>query len=405
MKKIFSASLFILYFLSGFCQQSGIKRLTPDQFVILPWGWTKGDLAVYKDIYDCGFNLAGFVGTDDLNKVAQAGLKAIVMDRTIEVNDKEAGISLEEISKRVNGIAGKTAGNKAVFGYYLRDEPGAAVFPGLKNWKDAWTKAAPEALAYINLFPNYANNEAQLQSKDYLDYLERYVSIVKPSFISYDNYSLMNDGTLKKGYFDNLGAVRNIALKNNIPFWNIVLSNTHFIYIEPSYASLCFQLYTTLAYGGKGISYFTYFAPDFGNYRFAPVDQFGHKTPTWYILQNVNLQMHAIGQTYTKLKSVNVFHYPKIEECPDGLESSHFLSSLKGDHLLVGEFEDPGNTPYIIVVNKSIAKSQALDVTFKEKGSIWQVNNYTGASEPWTGERVWIAPGQGTILFLKREKN
>jgi len=212
----------------------------------------------------------------------------------------------------------------------------------------------------------------------------------------------MNDGTVRKGYFENIGAVRNIALKNRIPFWNIVLSNTHFTYIEPSYASLCFQLYTTLAYGGRGISYFTYFAPDIGNYRFAPIDQFGHKTPTWFILQNINLQIHAVGQVYTKLKSVNVFHFPKSEECPDGLESSRFLSSLNGDNLLVGEFENAEGTPFLIVVNKSLIKSQAIDVTFKEKGAVYQVNNYTGATDLWTGERKWLAPGQGRILFLKK---
>jgi len=72
---------------------------------------------------------------------------------------------------------------------------------------------------------------------------------------------------------------------------------------------------------------------------------------------------------------------------------------LTGDNLLVGEFEDINETPYIIVVNKSLVKSQYVDLSFKDQGTIYQINNYTGDSEPWSGEDKWIAPGQGRILL------
>ena len=71
------------------------------------------------------------------------------------------------------------------------------------------------------------------------------------------------------------------ALRHALPFWNIVLSNAHFNYAEPTPAGFRFQAYTTLAYGARGISYFTYFAPPAGDYRLAAIDQFGNKTATW----------------------------------------------------------------------------------------------------------------------------
>jgi len=405
MKKLFTACFFALSLSMCLSQEKEAFRLSPDEFVILPWGWTSGDPSVFKDIYDCGFNLAGFVSIEDLEKVSRAGLKAILSERSTNVGDPELALSDAEISGRVNEITSETAGKDAVFGYYLKDEPGTNAFSGLRRWKDAWEKAAPGAVPYINLFPNYASNENQLHAKNYYDYLEKYVSAVKPSFISYDNYSLMADDSIRKGYFENLGAVRAIALKNDIPFWNIVLSNAHFNYAEPSYAGLCFQLYTTLAYGGRGISYFTYFAPKVGNYRFAPVDQFGNKTTTWDILRNVNLQIHAIGRVYGKLKSVNVFHFPVSDECPNGLASSRFLSSLNGENLVVGEFEDENKTPHIIIVNKSLEQSQRVDFTFREKGEVLQINSYTGREQPWSGENIWLAPGHGRIIFLKKQQS
>lgn len=387
---------------SAFSQTEKPSRLSPEEFVIIPWDWPTGDPATLKDLYDCGFNVAGFVAIEDLDAVAQAGMKAIVSDPSTRISKSDMELSEEEISKRVRAIAMKTAQNPIVFGHYMIDEPGASMFPYLKKWKDAWSENDPKALAYINLFPNYANNDDQLNSENYEDYLEKFVSIVKPEFISYDNYSINSDLTVGKSYYKNLAAVRNIALKNNIPFWNIVSSMAFFKLTEPTYSSLCFSLYSTLAYGGKGICYFKYFSPSIGDFRLAPVDPFGNKTPSWAILQNINLQMHAIGKVYSKLKSLHVFHYNNSSGYSQELASSNFIASVEqGDDLLVGEFEDDAKKPYVIVVNKSLTKSQYVQLTFKAPGTIYQINNYTGSAQPFAGESSWLAPGQGRILFIQ----
>ena len=48
-----------------------------------------------------------------------------------------------------------------------------------------------------------------------------------------------------------------------------------------------------------------------GNYRMAPVDQFGNATQTWDHLQNVNLQIAKLAPTLrlNSMKSI-------ISECP-----------------------------------------------------------------------------------------
>ncbi len=402
MRKIFIIGLFTLNIYSAFSQTKNTARLSPEEFVIIPWDWPTGDSATLKDLYDCGFNVAGFVGMEDLDAVAEAGMKAIVSDNSTRISKSDSELSKEEIGKRVRAISMKTAQNPIVFGHYMIDEPGASMFPYLKKWKDAWSENDPNRLAYINLFPNYANNEDQLNSENYEDYLEKYVSIVKPDFISYDNYSIRSDLTVNNSYYKNLASVRNIALKNNIPFWNIVSSMAFFKLTEPTYSSLCFSLYTTLAYGGKGICYFKYFSPPMGDFRLAPVDPFGNKTPSWALLQNVNLQMHAIGKVYSKLKSVHVFHYTNSNGYSWELASSNFIASVQqGEDLLVGEFVDEAKKPYVIVVNKSLTKSQYVELTFKEPGTIYQINNYTGAANRFTGENCWLAPGQGRILYVQ----
>ena len=370
----------------------------PEDFAILPWNVVSGSDQVYEQIKACGFNLAGFVPPGELDRVSRAGLKAIVFDPSTHVSDYEAALDDGEIERRVKALVRQVGGYPSVFGYYLRDEPGSTLFQGLSRWKAAYKTAAPQALAYINLFPNYAS-QAQMGAGNYDAYIETYIETVHPDVICYDHYAMMDDGSIRDGYFQNLETVRSASQRHDLPFWNIVLGNAHFHYAEPSPATLRFQLYTSLAYGARGISYFTYFAPSTGNYRLAPIDQFGHQTPTWDMLRNVNLQIQNLGPAYVTLKNKHVFHHPEIPPGSAGLETSSLVARLEGGQLLVGEFTSPHGGNYVLVVNKDLQRSTSFDIELKQPGPIQLLNAYTGQPETWSGEQNWLAPGQGMLLF------
>lgn len=371
-----------------------IPRIAPEEFAILPWGTTPGEPEALQGIYDCGFNLAGFMEPQHLDLVQAAGLKAILHGTAV------ADVEADELDERVRSLVERVSGHPAAFGYYLRDEPQAQAYPLLARWVDAYRRHNPEALAYINLLPNYAS-PGQLGVPDYETYLEEYVRIVKPAFISYDHYALMNDGTLRGGYYENLEAVRRVALKHGLPFWNIVLSNGHFRYAEPSEAGMRFQAYTTLAAGARGISYFTYFTPKIGNYRLGPIDQFGHRTPTWEMLRSVNLQIHCLAPHLVKLTSIGVFHHPDVPPGCSGMDATRHISRLGEGDYMVGEFEGPDKAPWVMLVNKSLTQSHALDIGFKMQGEVQQVDPYTGGMRAYSGESIWLAPGQGVLLTVK----
>ncbi len=377
-------------------------RVAPEDFAILAWSWMPGEADVLSEIRDCGFNLAGFVAPESLDAVAAAGLKAIVSDASAHVDDRQEGRDESSIAEVVNALVARTGKHPATYGYYLRDEPNARMFPALARYAAAYRKAAPDTRPYINLFPNYASQK-QLGNATYQDHLEQYVTTVHPPFVSYDHYALMDDGSLRGGYFTNLEAVRAVALAHDLPFWNIVLANAHFSYAEPTAAGLRFQAYTTLAYGGRGISYFTYMTPNSGNYRLAPIDQFGHKTPTWDMLRNVNLQIHALAPTLITLKSVGVFHHPDVPDGCRALADSKYVATLSGTgRFVVGEFEGPDGTPFVMVVNKDLHKLTHFGISFQQSARILQTNSYTGRTSVWQGENNWLAAGQGMLLSLQR---
>jgi len=376
-----------------------IPRLTPEEFPILAWNIASGDKQVFETIRECGFNLAGFVRPNDLDNVAAAELKCIVHDPRTPIR-RDAQLKQSEIDEQVKIYTDRVGTHPAVFGYYLKDEPNAKDFAVLARWAKAFKVATPDKISYVNIFPNYAKSR-QLGTDTYEYYVESFIKTLKLPFLSYDHYALMEDGTLRKGYFSNLEVVRKACLRHKIPFWNTVLSTACVPYAKPTEVGLRFQTYTSLAYGAGGITWFTYFSQTVGNFRMAPIDQFGHKTPTWDMLRRVNLQIHRLGPTYLKLKSVNVFHHPEAPEGCQGIETSKHLSEISGGNLLVGEFVNADNRPAVIVVNKDLRQSACLKLAFRSTGKIRKTNAYLGVSQNFSGEHSWLAPGQGVLLTLE----
>jgi len=370
-------------------------------FPIMIWDGVPGDAATIARIKDCGVTVAGFVAPKDLPAIESAGLKCIVSDARTSGYDW-SHVDEATAKKNVHALVAEVGKSPAVFGYYLRDEPPAGLFPGLATVADLVREAAPGKWPYINLFPNYAE-PWQLQTPDYPTYLEKFVQTCHPPILSYDHYALMEDGSLKDGYWQNLESMRALGLKHNIPFWNIVLANAHFDHPEPTAAGMRFQVYSTLAYGGRGIAYFTYFAPKVGNYRAAAIDQFGNPTPTWDYLRNVNHQVLKLAPTLLKLKSTRVYHFAKTNGCQLPPADS-LLSSAGGDHFMAGEFTCEGDAaPYVMVVNKDLKLSHPVDLHARKPAkSVKLVSPYTGELMPFEGEQIWLAPGQGSLLRVEQ---
>jgi len=373
--------------------------LSPEEFAILPWGWTSATAETLDGIRRCGFNLAGFVQAEDLDLVAATGLKAIVYDANTHVTDEAAVFKQPEIIRRVQALTDRVQHHPALFAYYLRDEPGASIYPGLARWAEAYRAIDPTGRVYINLFPNYALPR-QMNVATYSEYIRSFLEQVAPPFLSYDHYALMEDGSLRSLYFLNLEAIRSAAIEAGLPFWNIILSNAHFEYAEPTPAGLRFQVYTSLAYGVRGISFYTYFTPDVGNFRLAPIDAMGFTTPTWEMVRQVNLQIHRLGRTYLRLNSRHVFHTPDIPPGASNLESSLLLDDIHGGSFVVGEFEATDGRPHILVVNKDLGHSAPVVFRFRQKGRILRTSSSTGVTTPLGSEDSWLAPGQGVLLAL-----
>ncbi len=368
-------------------------------FPIMPWDNPPNDPAVLRELRECGFTIAGFVAPKTLDACRAAGLKAIVKDpRAMSLDWKHFDEALAWTN--LASLVAEVGKHPALFGYYLRDEPSADMFYGLGRTSAILRDVAPGKWPYINLFPNYANQE-QLGTRTYAEHLDQYVAACQPPIISYDHYALMNGGSLREGYWLNLEQIRALAFKHRLPFWNIVLSTAHYDYRVPTDADFRFQIYSTLAYGGRGISYFIYFATQWATNTSA-LDLKGKRTPVWYRMQSVNRQIHKLAPTLLALRSDAVYHFGQPPTGCQGMPATSLVAGVNNTNFMVGDFTHRDGTRYVMIINKDLTYSHVCEPEFRSPPRrIRCVSAQTGKLKPFKDEETWLAPGAGVLLKLE----
>jgi len=402
--------LCLILTLAAAAQSTTPPHAVPRDFAVMAWGDSPSDPNQLRLMHDAGLNISGFCRADDLDSVAAAGLTCFVSDPRASGYDWEKMPPDAELRGKIADLAKEVGAKPALLGFYLRDEPHAALMPGMGKVADMLHAAVPNAWPYVNLFP-YRVSADRLGTPDYDTYVRMLVDTIHQPFLSYDNYSLVN-GEMLDYFFTNLEIVRRLGLETKTPFWNCILANSHFNYMEPSDATFNIQVYSTLAYGGRGIQYFTYVSPEIGNYRLAAIDQFGNKTATWDMLRRINNQIHALAPVMTQLRSMGVYHYPEPPQQGQPLAASRLLKAVRmrqsgmvrspaQARFLVGEFEDAQGKPYFMIVNKDLANSFQFAVDVKQTGGkLTRISPYNGKPEPFSGEMDWLAPGGGVLLRI-----
>lgn len=391
-----------------------------DFFPIMPWGPLRAASSKtllpangLASMADCGFTIGGFVTKIDLRQAERRGLKVLVYpdvaDPRVWTREWKT-LSDQEIGARVRYLIAQGGKSKAVLGYYITDEPGASSFAALAKVVAAVKQLAPGKLAYINLFPGYATigapNLSQLETASFTEYLERFVNEVKPQVLSYDNYMVQYsmDMAGKKAfarYYSDLLEVRRVAQANGLSFWIVVSSNQIRPHTTvPSPANLAFQAYTTLAAGGRGVAWYTYYAR---SYAYAPIDGSGNKTATWRFLQGVNQQIKTLGPLMNQLESTGVFF--SAPSPVDGLPQlpGRLVESIDSDApMMLGEFKNSRNENYCMIVNLSLEKSTRFSLKTAGQPLEGQIiSPEDGHLSPIDHKnRTWLAAGQGALIKL-----
>ncbi len=315
------------------------------------------------------------------------GLWALVNDprTTSEQADHEAWrANLREASAAY-------ARHRSFGGYLLTDEPGTLAFPGLGEASRIVEQVAPGGLSFINLFPDYATTE-QLEAPSYRAYLEAFVAQVRPPVLSFDHYPLLDDGSLGTGYFSNWAEFRRAALAAGVPAWICLQVVGYRGHRHPSAAEILWQANVALAYGAKGMTYFTYWTvegPD--NFTPALIDPQGRPTATYDSAIGINRGLSVMGAHLRPLRSEQVACTGS--STPAGLDTftpDRWVAGVAGDPAILARFspESGGAAEHwLLLTTLSPGEPANVDLKFGEA--------VTGVAEldPALGRLTYVSGG------------
>jgi hypothetical protein len=358
---------------------SSVARADEPQFTISYWCGPHGKfntLERYQEIKDANFTLAfpscGGMSVDDNRKMLDycqsVGLKALVMDGRMvhAIGGSEAN------KNTLDAIIKDYSDHPALFGYHIVDEPGAGAFPGLGEVVAYLKEKDPKHPGYINLLPTYGRDFGVLGTATYEEHVRKYADIVKPFAISYDHYHFTYKGGDRPDFFENLWTVRKVALEHKLPFWNIVLVTQHFDYRHLNEAELRFEAMQTLAFGAKGLLWFTYWMPAIEGWKHSIINADGTRDPHYDIVKKINADVLAIGNELIKCDSTEVFQpgtavttAPSIaaNSPPRKPSANSPIKVLDEADLTVGVFKAKDDKRLALIANRNYkgeTKSRAL---------------------------------------------
>jgi hypothetical protein len=305
----------------------------------------------------------------------------------------------------------------AVWGYGLRDEPSAVDFPKLKAMSEGVRQARPGKLAYINLFPNYANTE-QLGAESYEAHVRQFIEVVEPAVLSMDHYPLFHPGRDgRTGYCENLAIFRTLSQEAGIPFWNFFNTMPYGHQTDPTEGQLRWQIYTSLAYGAKGVLYFCYYTPRGKEFPKggAIIQQDGRRTRHYGEAQRINGALKNLGPALMQLTSTEVRRISeeagdKASEKLSGLPITN-LSRHKVDppmDYLIGAFRHEDGRRAVLLNNYRFAYTAWPTVTFDAPlESVLEVDQGTGEvrqvlddSPDMDGIQISLGAGEGRLFLM-----
>jgi hypothetical protein len=272
--------------------------------IVTYWAGPPMTDAVATQMADGGWNLV-WSTEKDLELVRQHGLRAQLQDPLLVPTTLDSPAQQEKLDSLIERVRH----HPALYSYFITDEPNAAEFPALGRLVAHLRERDPAHLAYINLFPTYASNQ-QLGTKGgtvtaYEEHLRQFLEVVKPDLISYDHYQFTTRGDSDQ-YFLNLAMIRKAAAGAGVPFLNIVQACTWTSSMRvPSGDEMRYLVYTTLAYGAQGISYYVYsHTGHTGGIALAD----GTPTLLYDALKLLNREFVAIARELQPLHVVGVYH-------------------------------------------------------------------------------------------------
>jgi len=380
---------------------STIEPLDKATMPILAWYSIPPEYATldrYKELKKAGFtiNFSHIYSLEDalqsLDLARQAGIKVMFTCGDALNNDTE-------------NVVRQVKDHPALCGYFLRDEPTGADFPALAAWAGRIRAVDPDHEIYLNLLPNYAGEE--MLGSTYEEYVKKFTSTVNTTMLSFDHYPVLENGSVRDYWWNNLEIISREAAAAGLPMWAFALSTAHHPYPVATQASLRLQLYTDLAYGAQCLQYFTYWCPTPGTWDFhdAPIAEDGTKTAVYDLVKEMNKEIQARAGVWVGCKVQKVYHTgseipPGVTELTEPMPEPLKKLDTKGHGALISFLEN-GRYRYAMLVNRSHLEGFDYTISFtKDVAQVYEDGSVVAI--PGRSANRHLDPGDCAIFRMAK---
>jgi hypothetical protein len=209
-------------------------------------------------------------------------------------------------------------------------------------------------------------------------------------------------------YWHNLEIQRRLCMKAGVPFNQIIVSLKHMGYRECSEADLRWQVYTSLAYGSRGIQYFNYWDVKelawAGALAIMTMD--GKRDVKYEYVKRINNRIKLLGPTLVRLASTGVYCTDPLPPGTQRLPPGQPVKQAEGGPMVLGFFKDIEGKQYVFVINRSFSAGITAKLTTDHRmASASEVLQDTEkpplvVALNQTGLEVPLEAGEGRLFLL-----
>jgi hypothetical protein len=232
-----------------------------------------------------------------------------------------------------------------------------------------------------------------------------------------DHYPMFKpDADSRDNYCADLAVMREHALRAGIPFWNFFNTMPYGPHTDPTEAQLRWQVYSSIAYGAKGVLYFCYYTPGPGG-EFpkggAIIETNDRRTRHYYQARRLNEQLVNLGPTLMKLTSTGVYRVGPEDVPAEVLKDTPIKDIVRQDvdpanDYLVGAFTHEDGRRAVMLNNYRYAISAWPTVVFDvPDDQVMEIDKWTGKEVPaiddspgMDGLQLSLEDGEGRLFLL-----
>lgn len=310
--------------------------------------------------------------------------------------------------------------DQSVMGIFLGDEPEIGQLSNVKKWTGFFNTNYTQQPTFYNLLPRYGTFA---DDADYENYLDKYINENVTGFVSVDHYPFKDNEPFKNTYFYNLRVFKEKL--GYRPFWFVIQSHNEHYAPEPYEPKLKFLTSTAIAYGAKGLLYWSY------------IDGFESNAAHYASIQKVNRYLKEVvapvilnsdyiatlHKSDTYMNQGRPFNFDELIN----LNGTGVIADVNNNNIVVALFQKNNTTTtdfYIWVVNKDLSTSAlstklSLEGVYQSASISPRVDTYTSPNNSFATinstynhvtDRTAITipelgPGEGVMLKVVKSNS